>query len=87
MGFSVGEIASCDQASRPTTSVRRVANELKCRMRRPDAARKRALEWTVDCGTLSDEKLIEVLAVLRRSGYQASFERDFGTFVHFKSSW
>lgn len=87
MGSSPEEIAESTSASRPATSVKRVANELKNRMRLPDAASKRALEWTVDCGTLSDEKLIEVLAVLRRSGYEGSFERDFGTFVHFKLSW
>ena len=87
MGSSSEEIAESASAIGPATRVKRVANELKSRMRLPDAASKRALEWTVDCGTLSDEDLTEVLAALKRSGYQGSFERDFGTFVHFNLFW
>lgn len=76
-------------ASDPATkrSIRKIVQELKTRARWPDALSARRTEWSVDCGALSDTELEEVVIVLRRSGFDCSFERDYRTIVHFKLAW
>lgn len=68
-------------------TVQTVVKDLKRRARWPDAVSARRVEWSLDCGSLTDADLTEAAAALGRSGIRCSFERDYISIVHFSLAW
>jgi hypothetical protein len=87
MGIPTRAQRVCTSIPTTRSTVRKVVQALKSRTRWPPAVSARRAEWSVDCGTLGDAELEEVVVALQRSGVDCSFERDYNTIVHFNLSW
>jgi hypothetical protein len=84
---SVRKQRLCSTTPGTKATIRTVVKDLKIRSRWPDAVSGRRVEWSVDCGVLTEADLKKAVAALKRSGVKCSFERDYGTIVHFNLTW
>lgn len=65
---------------------RAIAADLK-RQIRTRAKGSRSLTWSVPIGSMSDQDLDQVLAILARTGIAGSYERELGFIAHFLMVW
>lgn len=65
---------------------RAIAADLK-RQIRSRAMGSKSLTWSVPVGSMSDQELDQVLAILARNGITGSYERELGFIAHFMMLW